>query len=1143
MYRRMSSFLMILVSLLLVAPSAWAQDTPPAIDILTPTEGEIVSPSQVVVTGTGSALPENSVIVQALGDDGVIFGQDVVTVAAELGATGPWEATLRLRVPPGETGRIAAFATSPADGSRIALDTITVTFGGDGADNGGEPEATAEPEATDEPLPEPTQLPEPEPTEVPLPEPTTLPEGLPSLSISIPVAGEMVSPVEVVVVGQGSDLPENNVVVQALTDDGVLVGQEATTVDADLGGSGEWRATVALRVPPGTPGRLIAIAPSPLDGSILAQAAVDVIYGEGAPEATATPVPTEAPTEAPTEVPTAEPTVEPTVAPTAEPTSTSLPASVSITIPRPGETVSPVEVVVVGRGRSLPENNVVVQALDDNGAVLDQQAAIVDADLGGDGEWRVTLRPGAAAGASGRIVAFAPSPVDGSKLAEDAISVQYGAAPPQEPQLTIVAPPAGAFVNADNGFSVTGVGRNLAEGNVVVELLDSQGVRLTRKSTTLNADGNWSVALYPGPLSEPGTIRAYAMSVTGTVAVEDQVAVRFVTMMVPTPAPPVPPAITIEQPTDAGVVDATRGFTVQGTAVNVFESNVIVRVRDNFGRTLRQTVTTADQTGKWAVDFSLLVENGADGSIYAFSTSPVDGAVVTDDVVRISFRSGCAPRTDWPVYVVVAGDTLFSVAQKTGSSVGELMTANCLSTPNVILVGQRLYVPNLPTSGTPPAPALAIESQAADSVVELYAPLTVTGVATGTQPGNLFVRLLDNDGSVLEEARGQVIDSVEGGDVWQWEVELPTTQATTGQRGALFAYSLSLVDGTLLTTDYVPVQFGFAAEGAFIAIDDPQPYAAVEVVTVLEQSADELPVLLVSGRAGALFENNVVVRLEDGSGEVVVEVPTTITTDEVGGTGAWTVELPVDYVGRGRIVAYAPSPVDGTAMASAAVDVTVGDPNTQASFVQVTYPLPGALVTDAAEFYALAGYAGSGVVESVTVLVQDGAGNIRFILPAEVDPATGFWSTVIRLTQPIEQAQSVVVNVIAASSADGTIVAGDRVVLQTRPEQGFVTGTVGYLERIALPSGAVVTVDLQDVSRADALAIRLGQQVITNPGQVPVPFAIAYNPDDIDPRGRYVVRADIFDAQGNRLFLTTTSYPVITGNSPETVDVMLESAQ
>ncbi|MCB0131794.1 MAG: hypothetical protein KDD78_13130, partial [Caldilineaceae bacterium] len=297
MYRRMSGFLMILVSLLLVAPSAWAQDTPPAIDILTPTEGEIVSPSQVVVTGTGSALPENSVIVQALGDDGVIFGQDVVTVDAELGATGPWEATLRLRVPPGETGRIAAFATSPTDGSRIALDTIAVTFGGDGADNGGEPEATAEPEATDEPLPEPTQLPEPEPTEVPRPEPTTLPENLPSLSISIPVAGEMVSPVEVVVVGQGSDLPENNVVVQALTDDGVLVGQEATTVDADLGGSGEWRATVALRVPPGTTGRLIAIAPSPLDGSILAQAAVDVIYGEGAPEATATPVPTEEPTE------------------------------------------------------------------------------------------------------------------------------------------------------------------------------------------------------------------------------------------------------------------------------------------------------------------------------------------------------------------------------------------------------------------------------------------------------------------------------------------------------------------------------------------------------------------------------------------------------------------------------------------------------------------------------------------------------------------------------------------------------------------------------------------------------------------------------------------------------------------------------
>ena len=64
----------------------------------------------------------------------------------------------------------------------------------------------------------------------------------------------------------------------------------------------------------------------------------------------------------------------------------------------------------------------------------------------------------------------------------------------------------------------------------------------------------------------------------------------------------------------------------------------------------------------------------------------------------------CVPRYDWPVYIVVDGDTLSRLAATTGVSYYELMAANCL--PNtVIYVGQRLYVPRLPatpTNTTPP---------------------------------------------------------------------------------------------------------------------------------------------------------------------------------------------------------------------------------------------------------------------------------------------------------------------------------------------------------------------------------------------------------------------------------------------------------
>lgn len=61
--------------------------------------------------------------------------------------------------------------------------------------------------------------------------------------------------------------------------------------------------------------------------------------------------------------------------------------------------------------------------------------------------------------------------------------------------------------------------------------------------------------------------------------------------------------------------------------------------------------------------------------------------------------TACVPQYSWPIYVVQHGDYLARLAPITGSSVPELMLANCLP-DTVIYVGQRLYVPYLPV---PPA--------------------------------------------------------------------------------------------------------------------------------------------------------------------------------------------------------------------------------------------------------------------------------------------------------------------------------------------------------------------------------------------------------------------------------------------------------
>src|SRR5512137_2763394 len=82
-----------------------------------------------------------------------------------------------------------------------------------------------------------------------------------------------------------------------------------------------------------------------------------------------------------------------------------------------------------------------------------------------------------------------------------------------------------------------------------------------------------------------------------------------------------------------------------------------------------------------------------------------------------------------------------------------------------------------------------------------------------------------------------------------------------------------------------------------------------------------------------------------------------------------------------------------------------------------------------------------------------------------------------------------------------------------------VTGTVSYRERLALPPGAVLKVQLTDVSRADAPAAVIGQQIIQTDGaQVPIAFEIPYAPAEIQPQNTYAVRAWIEDAEGRMRF-------------------------
>ena len=111
---------------------------------------------------------------------------------------------------------------------------------------------------------------------------------------------------------------------------------------------------------------------------------------------------------------------------------------------------------------------------------------------------------------------------------------------------------------------------------------------------------------------------------------------------------------------------------------------------------------------------------------------------------------------------------------------------------------------------------------------------------------------------------------------------------------------------------------------------------------------------------------------------------------------------------------------------------------------------------------------------------------------------------------------------------------------QAQSGSAQVTGSVAYLERIALPPDAVIDVQLLDTSVADIAAQTVAEILINAEGrQVPIPFALTYDPAQIVPAHRYSVRATIRSGDGMLMFSTTQAYPVLTHGAPSKVNLIL----
>jgi len=431
------------------------------------------------------------------------------------------------------------------------------------------------------------------------------------------------------------------------------------------------------------------------------------------------------------------------------------------------------------------------------------------------------------------------------------------------------------------------------------------------------------------------------------------------------------------------------------------------------------------------------------------------------------------------------------------------------------------------------------------AVLPVPESIPIRGQAGGLFENNVVVQAFDSEGTLLAQ-EPTIVDASEPGGTGNWEVDM-VIPVKPGTSGLIFTSSTSPVDGSITASASVEVVYGEEIQaGSEIKIDEPKDGAVLDT---------NLPVT-VSGTGRGLFENNVVVEVLDSSGTVMVQEPTTMQTEEVGGAGTWSIDIRIPAGGSelGSIRAFSTSPQDGSVVAEDRVGVLYGEEATPEPTAEPP-PATNAGIEDL--LWSLKSLGGLDLVpgSTITMDLTDGTASgtagcntySGFYEPSGTSISFGPMATTRAacpeppgLMEQENQYLTELQNVEAYSmQSDGLQMFGSASPV-TLFYDSAVMGTVGFMQPLEIPSGSTLTVQLQDTSLQDVAAKVLGETVITDFTVIPIPFSVSYDPTAIDMRFTYSISARITDGAGNLIFINATAFNVITNGNPSVVEVIVE---
>ena len=114
---------------------------------------------------------------------------------------------------------------------------------------------------------------------------------------------------------------------------------------------------------------------------------------------------------------------------------------------------------------------------------------------------------------------------------------------------------------------------------------------------------------------------------------------------------------------------------------------------------------------------------------------------------------------------------------------------------------------------------------------------------------------------------------------------------------------------------------------------------------------------------------------------------------------------------------------------------------------------------------------------------------------------------------------------------------------EAKPEaSASITVQAGYRERMLLPPGSQLRIVMEDSALMDVAATLITENTIADPGPPPYRLILEYNPEQLNDRGRYTVRAQIRN-DGKLLFTSTSAIAAFEPNDQGVVEVLMERVQ